>query len=134
MSKQVGRPPKFKTPEEMQEAIDAYYAECKERNAPLTMTGLSIALGFESRSSLVDYKKRDDAFSHTIKKARQEVERAVEERMLSSSGVVAGVIFNAKNNFGWRDRTEQDITSGGDAIAPLLVKFIDKEQDASTDN
>jgi hypothetical protein len=29
--------------------------------------------------------------------------------MLGSSGVVAGVIFNAKNNFGWVDKTESDV-------------------------
>lgn len=103
-----GRPPRFETPEQMEDAIEAYYADCKDRGVPLTMTGLTLAIGFESRSSLVDYQARDEKFSHTIKRARLKVELSVEERMLSSTGVVAGIIFNAKNNFGWRDRSEID--------------------------
>lgn len=106
----AGRPAKFKNAAEMQAAIDYYFEDCKERKAPLTMSGLALALGFESRQSLVDYKSRGDEFSDTIKEARKKVEMSVEERMLSSTGVVAGVIFNAKNNFGWRDKQEIDQT------------------------
>lgn len=115
---------KFETPELMQEAIDAYFKKCDENTKeivkagrkitiaaplPYTMTGLAIALGFESRTSLVDYKKRGK-YSNTIKKARLIVEESVEQRMLTSQGIVAGVIFNAKNNFGWVDKTEIDQT------------------------
>lgn len=81
------------------------------------MTGLAIALGFESRRSLVDYNKKDK-FSPTIKKAKMRVEQSVEKRMLTSQGIVAGVIFNAKNNFGWVDKTEIDQTVR--EVKPLL--------------
>lgn len=109
-----GRPPKFKTVEEMNIAVNEYFEECRKEKRPLTMTGLAIALGFESRQSLVDYKQRDEGFSDTIKKARNFVERDIEERMMSSSGVVAGHIFNLKNNFGWRDRQDIENTLKGD--------------------
>jgi hypothetical protein len=113
-----GRPPHVETPEQMQMAIDAYFDRCDGATKeiaktgrkvtiaaplPYTMTGLAIALGFESRTSLVDYKKRGK-FSNTIKKARLRVEESVEQRILTSQGIVAGVIFNAKNNFGWVDK------------------------------
>lgn len=119
-----GQPPKFETPEQMQAAIDAYFEKCDNHTAeivrggrkitvkaplPYTMTGLAIALGFESRSSLVNYKRRGK-FLNTIRASRLRVEEAVEQKMLTSQGVVAGVIFNAKNNFGWVDRTEVDNT------------------------
>ena len=119
-----GRPAKFDTPEQMQEAVDAYFDECDNHKAtvwkngrlakvsapePYTMTALAMALGFESRRSLADYNKKNK-FSPTIKKARMRVEVSVEKRMLTSNGVVAGVIFNAKNNFGWVDKTEIDQT------------------------
>lgn len=121
-----GQPAKYKTVEELQAAIDEYFRLCDEHTKtikpskgkkytvadplPYTMTGLTIALGFESRTSLVDYKGRGDEYSNTIKKARLRVEESIEQRMLKSNGVVAGVIFNAKNNFGWRDKTETEIT------------------------
>jgi hypothetical protein len=40
----VGRPLKFKTVEEMQEKIDAYFADCIEKERPFTITGLALAL------------------------------------------------------------------------------------------
>lgn len=144
MANQGGRPPKFETAEEMQLAIDDYFASCdnhirtiydKEGGEdkgisdplPYTMTGLAIALGFESRQSLVDYKKKD-RFSDTIKKARLRVEESIEQRMLKSNGVVAGVIFNAKNNFGWKDKTEQDINANLN-VKKALVEFIGDDGD-----
>lgn len=41
--------------------------------------------------------------------------------------------MNMKNRFGWRDRVDQDITSGGEKLSPLLVKFIG-ENDVDTTN
>lgn len=150
-----GRPPKFETPEEMQAVIDAYFAECdphivesqyveKLKNGqykvktikrvsnpvPYTMSGLAFALGM-SRQALLDYKKKDK-FLDTIKNARAQIERSVEEGMLSSNGVVAGHIFNLKNNFGWQDRHEIDHTSKGKSIAPKIVSEITPRVAAET--
>lgn len=143
-----GRPPKFETPEEMQIAVDAYFDECdthpivaqyytrdkdgkqkleteKRMSAPIpyTMTGLAIALGFESRRSLVDYRKKD-RFSPTIKAAKMRIEQNLEERMIGSNGVVAGIIFNAKNNFDFHDKQEIDHTTKGKSMQPQVVSEI----------
>ena len=103
----VGRPPKYKTPEAMQEVIDQYFDSVRfERDDSMTyrptMAGLAKALGM-SRRALVDYAHKDE-FLLTIKKARQEVEQALEEALYLPG--VAGVIFNLKNNFGWKDQKE----------------------------
>jgi len=29
-------------------------------------------------------------------------------------------IFNLKNNYGWKDKTEQDLTSGGEKIVTAI--------------
>jgi hypothetical protein len=127
MSNPKGRPLKFTSPEVMQAAIDDYFTKCDDNHEPYTMSGLAYELDMDRRS-LLNYSKKDD-FLPTIKKARNRVEVSVEKLMLKSSGVVAGVIFNAKNNFDWRDKTEQDITSGGDKLGPVLVKFIGDDAD-----
>lgn len=144
-----GRPAKYKTAEEMQKAIDRYFDACdnniriiydKEGGEdkaisdplPYTMTGLAIALGFESRSSLVDYKGVSDKFSYTIKKARLRVEESIEQRMLKSNGVVAGVIFNAKNNFGWKDKSEIDQNVNDNRTEPITVRIINEPRDTNT--
>lgn len=142
----AGRPLKFKTPEDMQAAIDAYFKACDEhiieyekdgkviklhKPEPYTMTGLAIALGFDSRQSLINYKNRTQ-FLDTIKKARLKVEDQVERLMLTSSGVVAGIIFNAKNNFGWVDKTEQELTVK-EKPKPLLAGKTTAKADKSGD-
>jgi predicted adenine nucleotide alpha hydrolase (AANH) superfamily ATPase len=115
-----GRPPKYETPEEMQEAIDSYFSDIethneevvrKELSASLlkhpSVTGLTLALGFSERKSLIDYSEKDE-FLHTIKKAKLRVENYVEERLYHNNA--AGCIFNLKNNFGWKDKQEIENT------------------------
>lgn len=121
MAISVGRPPKFDTPEQMQKAIDIYFNDCQQRGAPLTMSGLALAIGFEDRKSLVDYNQKSE-FSPTIKRAKKIVEQSIEELMLNGKGQVAGVIFNAKNNFGWVDK--QDIDQNTNLNANLNVQVI----------
>lgn len=107
MSNPVGHPPKFTSAEDLQAAIDAYFDKCDEKHEPYTMSGLAYDLDMD-RKTLLNYSKKDEFF-HTVKKARNKVEVSVEKLMLKSSGVVAGVIFNAKNNFDWKDKKEEDI-------------------------
>lgn len=121
-----GRPLLFKTVEELETAIGKYFDKCdvrmKERVTkdgqivhvndpePYTMSGLAYALGI-NRRTLIHYEERDK-FSLTIKKAREKVEADVERRMSDRDTFTPGLIFNAKNNFGWVD--QQDIKTEGE--------------------
>ncbi|MCK5021003.1 MAG: hypothetical protein KAS32_28585 [Candidatus Peribacteraceae bacterium] len=109
----AGRPPKFNTPEEMQEAIDAWYAKCEEDKVPLTITGLALELDMD-RKTLNNYKNKDEFFP-VVKKARSIVTAKVESLLLSGHAA-AGTIFWLKNNAEWADKTETDITTGGKPI------------------
>ena len=99
----VGRPNKFKSVEEMQKAIDNYFKECDANERPYTISGLAYALD-TTRRTLLDYEENDD-FSHTIKKAKAKIEQFVEERLFVGNNT-AGVIFNLKNNYNWKDKQE----------------------------
>lgn len=125
----AGRPPKYETPEEMERIVDLYFLACKSRNVEKpeivlaglsdedlqvvewiddvrpTVTGLAYTLGL-SRQSLCNYEAKDE-FLDTIKRAKQRIERALEQNLYGQA--VTGTIFNLKNNFGWKDKTEQDI-------------------------
>lgn len=105
----MARPAKYKTPEDMQRVIDQYFADCEERERPLTITGLAAALGM-TRKGLLYYEREGvkDEFVPTISKAKLRVEQFNEEN-LYRTGQVTGVIFNLKNNFGWQD--QQDINN-----------------------
>lgn len=111
MPEPVGRPPKYKTPEEMQVVIDEYfegdaYVEIGDEArlyAP-TVSGLAFALDM-STEALRNYECKDE-FLATVKKAKQKVEVALEQRLHGQA--VTGTIFNLKNNFGWKDKQELD--------------------------
>ena len=104
----IGRPLKYKTNEELQKAIDNYFKMCDKKEKPYTITGLGLAIGLDRRQ-LLEYGEKD-VFNNTIKLAKERVHAYAEEH-LYKSGIAAGVIFNLKNNFGWKDKTEVEATN-----------------------
>ena len=101
---EVGRPRAFKSVEEVEEKINAYFNYCEEKEKPYTMSGLSYYLGI-SRQTLVNYSNQDQFFD-TIKKARDRVQMQLEENALSNKANPTFTIFNLKNNFDWKDKIE----------------------------
>lgn len=126
----VGRPLAFETAEELQAAIDAYFDYCDNRIVkvfskkigdvveindpePYTMSGLAYHMGID-RDTLINYGKRDGFFG-TVKRARDKVHADVERRLMEDAPT--GAIFNLKNNFGWKDKTEQEISNPDGSMA-----------------
>lgn len=99
-----GRPLKYKSVKAMQEDIDKYFAECDENKRPYTVSGLAYALG-TTRRTLLDYEEKDE-YSHTVKKAKAKIELFNEEMLYNKDVSTTGVIFNLKNNYGWKDKQE----------------------------
>lgn len=104
MSGAGGRPLKYKSVEEMEAAIENYFLECEEKGKPLTVSGLAYALG-TNRQTLINYEEKD-AFVDTIKKAKAKIELFNEEMLYNKDVSTTGVIFNLKNNYGWKDKQE----------------------------
>ena len=101
---EVGRPRVFKSVEEVEEKINAYFNYCEEKEKPYTMSGLAYYLEV-SRQTLVNYSYKDEYFD-TIKKARDKVQMQLEENALSNKSNPTFTIFNLKNNFDWKDKIE----------------------------
>lgn len=118
----AGRPPKFKSVKELQKKIDAYFVRCEKEDEPLMITGLALALD-TTRDTLMDYEGKDE-FSDTIKKAKLKIEHAYELRNIKRGN--AGDIFALKN-FGWKDKTESDVTLGGSINVMPSVKLDGQE-------
>ena len=102
--REVGRPRAFKSVEEVEEKINAYFNYCEEKEKPYTMSGLAYYLGID-RKTLINYSKNEEYF-HTIKKARDRVQMQLEENALSNKANPTFTIFNLKNNFDWKDKIE----------------------------
>lgn len=137
-----GRPPMYKTKEEIQEKIDAYFKECEgtplldgEGNAitdkygnpiirgarPLTITGLALALGFNSRQALLNYQDKQE-FNDTITRAKARVEQYAEERLYDKDGS-NGAKFSLANNFeGWREKQQIEADVNG---VNIMVELVD---------
>lgn len=143
MAEKVGRPPKYNSKEEIQEKIDAYFKECAgtvltDKDGmpmldkygmpiivgakPLTITGLAIALGFNSRQTLLNYQDKEE-FMDTITRAKAIVEQYAEERLFDKDGA-NGAKFSLANNFeGWKEK--QQIEADVKGKTEIKVELID---------
>ena len=117
-------PPKYKTAKELQDKIEEYFNAATESKDKITITGLILACGYESRQSFYDLEK-NDALSYTIKRARLMIECHYEKMLQGNS--VAGPIFALKN-LGWTDSTSIDHTSKGERINPINITVDSNEQ------
>lgn len=83
----------------------------KTKQIPYTITGLAMALG-TTRETLLDYEEKydsiDPGFSDTIKSAKVKCQNFAELSLFGSNAT--GPIFNLKNNYKWKDRTEVEGT------------------------
>lgn len=119
-----GRPPKFNSPEQLQELMDSYFTMCEEKDIPPFWTDLAVYLD-TNRETLSDYAKKDE-FSDTIKKAKAKCEAAVERGMMTNKMNATAAIFNLKNNYGWEDRQKIDNThSVNEETKDLIQKALE---------
>jgi len=126
-----GRPPKYTTVEQLEKLIEHYFAneafigEGDNRQFVPTMAGLAYALDL-SRQGLLEYSNKDQ-FSDAIKDARLRIEISLEQRLAGNA--VTGTIFNLKNNFAWKDKTETE-HSGVVGISDLTDEQLDSRLNA----
>lgn len=121
-----GRPLKFKTVNEPDNAIQDYFATCDPHTTkalvetgrdaqgnmlfdsrtvlteqePYTVSGLARALGID-RDTLINYKKRDEFFG-SVAAAYERCHEYAEKQLYGKSA--SGAQFSLKNNWGWKDR------------------------------
>lgn len=134
----MGRPVKYTNPDDMQALIHLYFLDCKknlkasedgwgEGGEPKdlitedlypTVTGLGLVLDL-TREGLINYEAKDE-FADTVKRAKQRVEAFTNQRLFLNNPT--GSIFNLKNNFGWKDKTE--VEQSGELIVTKIERTI----------
>ncbi len=82
-----------------------------------TITGLSLYLGFDSRSSFYNYSKKEE-FLHIIKRAQLVVEMSYEEMLHTKAST--GAIFALKN-MSWVDKQEIESTNRNIPSIPIVL-------------
>ncbi len=123
----VGRPPKWKSPQEVEALGNEYFSTFEEGGKnfgkPITITGLAYALD-TTRETLCNYQDKDE-YSDTISKLKMRAELYAEERLYE--GAATGPIFALKN-FGWKD--SQDLNHGGQKDNPVVMALPENDRAA----
>lgn len=131
-----GKPPRFKTPKEMQAVVDAYFKWCDGEELkdddgkpildkwghtiilhshPYTMSGLAKYMGFKSYTSFLKYKAKGQAFKDVFNTAKLRVMQYMEERLYDRDGS-QGARFALQNNF----KDEYGDSGDGGVKAPVI--------------
>lgn len=126
--KRAGRPPRYETPESLQDAVERYFLHCmgtpvfdadglpvvtragrqKVNGAiPLTISGLSAFLGFRDRHSFSMQAKRGAGFFKVVSIARLRIEAYAEERLYDPNSY-NGAAFLLLRAFGWGQAKEME--------------------------
>lgn len=129
-----GRPPRFETPEQLEQLVDEYFASCdphivkvkvkrlKEDDShywaeteemsqpkPKTITGLAQFLEVD-RKTLFNYETDRPEFFPTITRAKTICEAYAEAQLFVGRNA-NGASFSLKNNYGWIDKSVVDNTN-----------------------
>ena len=135
----AGAPPRYSDPETLQASLDAYFEYCDnrivkettinprgqvieieiKRPIPYTVSGLALWLGFTSRNAILNYEDKPE-FLGPIKRAKLRIEQQLEGN-LALGKHAAGIIFNLKNNYGWKDAKELDVTTQGQKLGYVAL-------------
>lgn len=142
----IGRPPIFQTPEELQTAIEAYFNECRNNKTKVltkdgkvvdlpdpkipTIAGCAYAVGMD-RHTFYDYENKDE-FSHTIKRARNYIIAQWESKCINTNANAGGIIFIAKN-YGYTDKQEFEHSGGVKILRDTIPRKL-KEKSNATGN
>lgn len=131
----VGAPPLYTSPSELELKAEEYFEwvkgelkqnpdsildlafPWKREPEPVTITGLCIFLGFESRQSFYDYCEKGE-FAYVLKGLALKVENAYEKKL--SNPMCTGPIFALKN-MRWADNQKTELSGpGGKDLLPAI--------------
>lgn len=117
----MARPKLYENVEDLEKDIKKYFVDCDKKGKYYTISGLAYALDMD-RKTLLNYSKREEFFP-TVKKAKLKIESQLEE-CLYRLGNNSGVIFNLKNNYGWKDNNNENETNTKNGIIEDLVEAL----------
>lgn len=118
-----GQPAKWKSKQELQEKIDAYFIYCEDNKRPYTIAGIASFLDV-SRQTIYNYSYKEEFFD-IIKKARDKIMAYIEEEAIIRGN--AGTIFVMKN-YGYTDKQEVSIESN-DELQPSFRDSLKRAKD-----
>lgn len=108
-----GRPRLYDSPEQFNEAVNAYYQRCMEHNEPLTLTGLCLFMGFSGRQALFNYATYE-GFLDAVTRARSLIEYGYEKTvLLDKNNAAARLLTCIGGDDFWNPATKIDVPGLG---------------------
>ena len=120
-----GQPRYFQSPEEMEQAIQAYFDDCIKKTRRPTITGLVLALGFKSRESLRDYGEYSEEYFDIITRAKLIIQEGYEQALFSKE-TARGAQFALSAGFGWRETQAVAVSNDVQPLTPQELRIIRK--------
>jgi hypothetical protein len=121
----TGRPRLYATPDVFSDKAEEYFTS-EEGQAYPTLSGISLFLGFSDRESFAKYADYGDDFSRTVNKARLRIENHRHRRLIDKQHFTPGIIFDLKNNHGWKD--QQDLNHTGTVAVQFSTVYEQRPQ------
>lgn len=116
-----GRPRLYTDHAEFDQLVEAYFKDCEENHKKPTLTGISLFLGFCDKETFGTYDAVSIEFSRTVKKARMRIEENRHQLLVNNKTFTPGIIFDLKNNHGWKDKSETDFGVSSDLKAMMAA-------------
>ena len=117
---------KFKNPDEILTLAHAYSERCFDKRVGMTVTGMALALGFNSLDAFYAYERENKELGPVVRRVRTIVEESYEQRLHGTTPT--GAIFALKC-MGWKEGPVQMELSGrnGAPIATINSNMTAKE-------
>ncbi len=119
-----GRPRLYQDHDSFAAKVDEYFAFVEDKGKKPTLAGLAYHMGFDDRESVSTYATYGPDFSRTVKRAKLLMEDDRQQSLLSKDKFTPGIALDLKNNHGWKDKTEQEL-SGPDG-GPVTIQKIER--------
>jgi hypothetical protein len=109
-----GRPRAYEDHAAFDALVEEYFAKCVEDGRKPTLTGISLHLGFCDKETFGSYHAVSFEFARTVNKARMRIEENRHQLLVNNKTFTPGIIFDLKNNHGWKDKTETEFGVSND--------------------
>lgn len=94
---------------------------------PVTISGLCIALGIESRQELLNYEEKSQLYKDVINEARLRIEQYAEEQLYTKEGW-RGAQVTLQCNFGWSNKAVEAESDEEDVSGVILIPRIEEDE------
>lgn len=115
----IGRPLKWKTPEDFKKAVDSYFTYSESNKKPISKSGLAVYLK-TSRRLLLNYQERK-GYAEIIEFAESRIENYLVNRVLTEKNIGGPIfILKACHGFSETQKFEHD-----GVLEVRITKFAD---------